>query len=214
MDTELPEYQAWQEIYQIYGVELPIEKWALVIGTRASEFDVVAELQQKTGLPLDRQQLNQDHQQRVKLKNGTTLPLPGVCELIIEASRAGLKLAIASSSPRYWIEEHLRRVGLLAYFPVICSADDVIHVKPDPALYCLAISKLGLTQQETVAFEDSYNGLKAANAAGIFCVVVPNSLTMQMDFQMADLIIPSLEKINLTGLNLIYKKSKTTYPLN
>jgi beta-phosphoglucomutase-like phosphatase (HAD superfamily) len=57
LDTETPAFQAWQEIYEEYGCDIPVEKWALVLGGSGAEFDPLAYLEAKVGLPIDRDSL-------------------------------------------------------------------------------------------------------------------------------------------------------------
>ncbi len=73
-------------------------------------------------------------------------------------------------------------------------------MKPDPALYIQALEGLGVPAAEAVAFEDSVNGVKAAKAAGIFTVAVPNSVTRNLDFTLADRVVDSLEGCDVRGL--------------
>ena len=100
-------------------------------------------------------------------------PREGVTELIAEAKEAGLALAVASSSTFAWVNGHLDRLGLLSSFDALCTRDDVEETKPNPALYQLAVERLGVEPQEAFAIEDSPNGVTAAKAAGLRCVAAP-----------------------------------------
>jgi beta-phosphoglucomutase-like phosphatase (HAD superfamily) len=117
-----------------------------------------------------------------------------------DAKDMRLKLAVASSGKRSWVAGNLTRFGLLDYFQVICTSEDVEKVKPDPALFLLAAEKLGVRPQEAIVFEDSYNGLVAAKKAGTFVVIVPNPLTEHMDFSQADIKLKSLADLPLKDL--------------
>ena len=79
----------------------------------------------------------------------------------------------------------------------ICTSDYVSAVKPDPALYLLALEKLGVRADEAIAFEDSPNGILAAKRAGIFCVAIPNPLTKDLPLELADRRLRSLEEFDL-----------------
>ena len=188
LDTELPDYASWQEVYHEYGCELAIEDWGQIVGgTGASDFDPHTNLEQLSGKILDREEvwisrrkqyLDQLYQQPV---------LPGVVELLDDAERRGLKLGIASSSPENWVRGHLARLGLYQRFEAIKTAEDVQRTKPDPELYAAILQALGAQPEEAIVFEDSPNGVTAAKAAGIFCVAVPNPLTAQLSLAHADL---------------------------
>src|SRR5690606_16905861 len=99
-----------------------------------------------------------------------------------------------------WVAGHLARYGLEGYFSCLSCADDVERTKPDPALYLAALHALEVQPHEAIAFEDSPNGMLAARRAGIFCVVVPNTLTQQLGFTAPDLQLPSLAHLPLETL--------------
>ena len=111
-----------------------------------------------------------------------------------------MKLGIASSSNRDWVRGHLARLGLLEYFDVVHTSDDVERTKPDPALFLLALQSLDLLPGEAIVLEDSPNGVKAAKDAGIFAVAIPNPLTANLDLGLADLVLESLAELSLVDL--------------
>lgn len=194
LDSEEPEFLAWQEIWSQAGQELPWEQWGLCIGAgySATTFDPFAELVRRTGLDLNEDELRAKKRARARELTVARPPLAGVVAWLEEAAGAGLGLAVASSSPRDWVEVHLQRLGLARYLPVISSFDDCGAKKPDPASYLLACQLLGVAPAQALAVEDSRNGLVAAKAAGLRCVVVPNVMTADMDFSAADLVVASL----------------------
>jgi HAD superfamily hydrolase (TIGR01509 family) len=206
-DTEKPEYDAWQAIYQSYGVELALTDWARCIGASYDAFDPVNHLESLLGYSVPRQLLITTHRQNANRSLDHLEPLPGVVSLLQSAQLAGLRLAIASSSDRAWVHSRLNIMGLFNYFDCICTADDVEHVKPAPDLYLAALQCLGLTAAQAIAFEDSPNGITAAQLAGLFCVAVPNQITLQLPIQHADLIIPSLANISLNQIKSLSQTS-------
>jgi beta-phosphoglucomutase-like phosphatase (HAD superfamily) len=82
----------------------------------------------------------------------------------------------------------------------VSCADDVERVKPDPALFQRALDQLGLQPEEVIVIEDSPNGITAAKAAGIYCVVVPNALTRELVIDHADRRIECLLDMPLATL--------------
>ncbi|MFH1907403.1 MAG: HAD-IA family hydrolase, partial [Chloroflexota bacterium] len=94
----------------------------------------------------------------------------------------------------------LNRLGLWDYFEIIKCADDVSRTKPDPELYRAALAALHIRAEEAIVFEDSPNGVKAAKAAGIFVVAVPNPLTARLWLDGADLTLKSLADLPLGEL--------------
>jgi HAD superfamily hydrolase (TIGR01509 family) len=199
LDTEAPVYDAWQEIYVEHGCSLAFEKWAECIGT-ADVFDPCVDLQTAVGRALDAAALTARHRTRTDALIAAQPVRPGIREYLAEAERLGLALGVASSSSRRWVEGHLARLGLRAPFQVIRCADDVPRVKPDPALYRAVVEAAGVRPEDTLALEDSPNGILAAKRAGLTCVAVPNPLTARLDLSGADLCLTSLADLPLAAL--------------
>ncbi len=103
------------------------------------------------------------------------LPLvPGAKEAILGLA-AEYRLGVASSSPRRLIEDVLELAGVRPYFEGVISADEVSRGKPAPDVYVEACACLGASPQRSAAVEDSENGIRAAAAAGLAVVAVPNA---------------------------------------
>jgi HAD superfamily hydrolase (TIGR01509 family) len=102
-------------------------------------------------------------------------PLKSGALPLLEALRAaGIPCAVASSSSVEEIRHRLGHVDVLRYFRCVSGGDEVTHGKPDPALYLLAAARLGVAPEDCIAFEDSENGARAAQAAGVRVVIVPD----------------------------------------
>jgi HAD superfamily hydrolase (TIGR01509 family) len=200
LDSETPVYQAWKEIYQDHGVDLPFSVWQCTVGTSRDAFDPVQYLEEKTGRKLDSKILNQKQIIRSYERILEYDILPGVRSYLHEAGARGIKLAIASSSTTDWVFVNLVRLGIAKHFEVICCGDDVARVKPEPDLFLLAAELLHLTPDEVIVFEDSPLGIHAARAAGMFCVAVPNPVTRAMSVDHADMVIGSLEDLSVGDL--------------
>jgi HAD superfamily hydrolase (TIGR01509 family) len=200
LDTEKPIFTSWQELYQEHGCELTLEEWGAVIGTYDNVFDPVSDLEKKSGMRLDWDSLLTRRKERESELILLQPVLPGVKEILNAGNKLELKLAIASSSNSSWVIGHLERLGLLPYFDVIKTGDQVNRTKPDPALFLAVLEELQIGPEEAVVFEDSPNGILAARRAGIYCVVVPNLLTRQLAIQNANLRLESLAEISLDRL--------------
>lgn len=203
LDTETPEFRCWQNIYREYGFELPHEKWGTIIGGNGhSDFDAAEHLSLLSQGRLDSASMRARHRLESHALIHAQKPLPGVMDYIHEAKRLGLKLAIASSSDRLWVETHTKRIGVLDYFDHIVTADDVGfgRTKPNPDLFLFALSQLRVPKEAAIVFEDSPNGVKAAKRAGIFVVAVPNPVTSLLSFEGADLTLKSLADLYLPDL--------------
>jgi HAD superfamily hydrolase (TIGR01509 family) len=200
LDTEAPEFQVWQEIYQLYGCELPLSIWAAAIGTSLDVFDAHTHLESQLGRLLDREHMREQRRQRCAELLKAQAILPGVEAYIADAKRLGMQLGVASSSSREWVVGHLTRLGINPHFDCIKCSDDVLRVKPDPALYQAVLDTLGLQADQAIAIEDSPNGIAAAKRAGLFCIAVPNPLTCQLPLEQADLQLRSLTELPLQQL--------------
>ncbi|MDY8022039.1 HAD family hydrolase [Paenibacillus polymyxa] len=184
IDTETAWYVAFRDAYKEHGVDLTLEMYSQCIGTSLKTFNPYEYLMTDLNLPIDRDAFRESvHLQHATLMNKEQVR-PGIQNYLEAARKAGLKLAVASSSKREWVEQHLEQLQLLEYFEVIRTADDVSNVKPDPELYVQALEALGVSANEAVAIEDSPNGARAAAAAGIHCVVITNTITGTLEFDM------------------------------
>lgn len=194
LDTETPEYAAWSEVYAAHGCELPRDLWTNAIGRGKdqSAFDPYGALETLLGCPVDQDVIRVQRRARYLSLIEDEPVRPGVLSYLTDARAQGLRLAVASSSDRAWVEGHLARLGLLPFFDLTRCADDVSRTKPDPELYLSAVAGLDVPPERAVAFEDSPNGARAAKAAGLFCVAVPNPMTANLSFGHADFVLPSM----------------------
>lgn len=201
IDTELPDYESWQAVYERYGKLLPIEKWGQIVGgTGGSDFDPHSYLEELTGQALEREEIWLSRRKQYLEQVDQQPILPGVLERMAEAEGMGIRLGLASSSPANWVHGHLKRLELLERFQIIKTADDVAKTKPDPELYRLALADLGVKADEALVFEDSPNGVLAARAAGIAAVAIPNAITAQLHFEQASLRLDSMGDYSLVEL--------------
>ncbi|NIK80602.1 HAD superfamily hydrolase (TIGR01509 family) [Paenibacillus castaneae] len=201
-DTETPEFRAFQEIYEEHGLKLEIEKWGQWVGTDSSKFNPYDYLDECVGKPLNREEIRTLR----RLKFGNLIVKekirPGVEEYLIAAKDLGLKVGLASSSTKDWVNEHLMRLNVVEYFDCIRVRDDVKKVKPDPELYLQVLNYFGIEPKEAIAFEDSPNGARAAKHAGMHCIVIPNDITKELKFDEVDvdLRLISMEQKSLKSL--------------
>lgn len=192
IDTEMPGYQAWKEIFDSQGIELSVDMWADVVGSAQGYFDPFAHLEEQLGRAVDRETLNRQRRKRSDALIKAQPIRPGVKTYIEIAKQRHMKLGVASNSSVDWVHKYLKHVGLYDRFDTIRCADHVEYPKPAPDLYVAALRELGVKPHQAIAFEDSPHGVRAAKAAGIFSVAVPNELTKKLNFQHADLIVKSL----------------------
>ena len=194
VDTETPALASWQELYREHGQELALDRWAAAVGT-VGGFDPLAHLEELAG-PVDRDDVLARRLARELALSEVEQLRPGVLDYREEAERRGLAVAIVSSSSRTWVDRHLRRLERTHHFDLVVTADkDLERAKPRPTLYLEALRLLELDAAAAVAFEDSPNGVRAARAAGVFVVAVPNRVTASLGLDEADLVVPSLAEL-------------------
>lgn len=197
LDTETPFRRSWEEIYKEHGLSVSPTAWAGMIGSSVDPAEAYALLERHLDRAIDRAAIRDRRMAReLELLKHEQI-MPGVRELIEEATTRGVRLAIASSSERKWVVDHLAGIGLLDRFEVIACAEDVAVTKPAPDLYETALRSLGVSSNRAIAFEDSVHGVAAAKAAGLFCVAVPNRVTRHLAFPAADLVVERLSERSL-----------------
>jgi len=128
-------------------------------------------------------------------------PYPGVKSLVEALSAHGLPLAIASGGRRSEIDAILKLHGLGGHFRAVCSSDEVPRSKPAPDLFLAALEALSKTHGSLdagrcVAIEDSVNGVRAAKAAGLYCVAVEHSFPREKLFE-ADRVVERIADLEL-----------------
>ena len=106
------------------------------------------------------------------------VPLPGVGDFLAACRRRGMKLALATSADAVKMQGNLREIGLPpGTFDATVNGLEVARRKPDPAIFLLAINRLGAVPAECLVVEDAPNGVRAAKAAGAACLGVLTSFT-------------------------------------
>ncbi len=126
---------------------------------------------------------------------GQVMLRPGIARLISEASAAGVRLALATTTSPQNVEALIAATlgaGALDWFASRVCGDAVAAKKPAPDAYLRALAELGLQAGECVALEDSANGLRAARAAGLCTIVTPTGWSAGEDFSDAALVLPQL----------------------
>jgi HAD superfamily hydrolase (TIGR01509 family) len=194
LDTEILWHEAESELFRRHGGEFTWDDKLTVIGTSfAFTADYFADrlgLPREDGPALVEEMIELMHD-RVRRQVDAR---PGAMELVVRLREApGIRLGLASNSPRFLVDDALRTAGLADAFDTIVTSDDVEHSKPAPDIYLLACERLGVAPAEAVALEDSASGVAAAKAAGLTCIAVPQFA--ETDVSAADQVIDSLESL-------------------
>lgn len=198
MDTESPEVQIWQEIYAEHGAQFPMDTWLRdVVGSTLANFDVAAHLAAVTGRTLDLHAIHERARTSRLERQSRLSALPGVTQTLASARALDLRMAIVSSSPHWWVDGYLCQLHITDFFETVVCREDAPRLKPAPDLYLEAMRRLRLAAGECLAFEDSPNGVLAAQRAGLRVVGVPNPVTAHAGRLDADLVLSSLEELPL-----------------
>ncbi len=201
MDTETTMVESWRAEWAHHGLELELDefwpghggditedRYAILAAAVGSGFDRAASHARRTA---HRKAMHQDLDFR-----------PGIRAWVMTARELGLKVAIASSSPRPWVQGHLERVDAVELFDLVVTGDEVEAHKPDPAIYQLALRRLGVPGDEAIAVEDTAHGVAAAQAAGMVAVAIPNPFVDAVAVAAADLVLGSADEVLLSELLL------------
>lgn len=181
IDTEV----VWYEIYKDWfkknkDYQLSVQEFLTCVGSQEEELFWKLEKEQK--IVVDRGKFKEDVTQGFIEQSNKLPPKEGVVQFIQAIKCEGLKLALATSATRKKPVSHLNRLGLMEYFDIIVTAEDVKRIKPFPDLFQEAARRLAITPVEALVVEDSENGLRAGINAHMKVLVVPNEVTKASDF--------------------------------
>lgn len=194
LDTETLWHEAEVELFRRHGDEFTWDDKMAVIGT---SFDITARyFADRLGRPPEEGAALVDEMvalmhDRVRRQVDAR---PGAMELVAGIRALdGVRLGLASNSPRFLVDDALATAGLVDVFETIVTSSDVEHAKPAPDIYLRACQDLGVDPSEALALEDSASGVAAAKAAGLTCIAVPQFA--ETDVSAADRIVNSLEEL-------------------
>ncbi len=130
---------------------------------------------------------------RDSILNGDIDPRPGLLDLIWGLHCAGIRIGIATTGRRSWVEPLVRQLIGDGVVEVTITGDDVTRLKPDPEAYQRALHELGIRPDAAMAIEDSAVGLQAARGAGLATVIVTTDYTAHQDFTGAAAVLPGYD---------------------
>lgn len=174
IDSERAVLVCWREAAASLALSLPESLWTSMVGLHEAGCAVLLEGllgEERAG------RLALECQRRYDRLVEAGLPLrPGARELLQDVVEAGVPVAIATSTRRERAVLKLARSGIAGFFEVIVTSSDVAEAKPAPDVYRLAAARLGLPATACIALEDSEFGVRAAAAAGMQVIQVPDLL--------------------------------------
>ena len=129
--------------------------------------------------------------------------LEGVRVLIEDLHQNGIQLILASSASKVTIDRVFTRFGLHDFFTHIVSGEDFPKSKPHPAIFEHAASLSIAPKENCIVIEDSTNGVKAAKAAGIYCVGYESAHSKDQNLNEADKVITHFKELNATIVKIL-----------
>ena len=195
-DSETAVFGAFRELFTDHGQELTLSAWSAAIGT-VGGFDAYASLAELVD-GLDVEQVRERTERRIR-EAVRDVPLrPGVDAFLRQLDEAGVRRALVSSDHSEWLVTNLEELGWPdGWAAMVCADGDAARAKPSPHLYEAALGLLGVQASQAFAIEDSPNGIRAAKAAGLSCLCIPNEATAQLDLSEADVVVPTFEGLRV-----------------
>ncbi|KPK13272.1 MAG: hypothetical protein AMJ56_02680 [Anaerolineae bacterium SG8_19] len=194
VDTEPLARRSWEMVLNEFGQHLDELAFHQMIGLR--RLDGARLVLKKLDLDLSPDELLERKEKYLaKILAGGIPIMPGLERLVEELKQRDIPWAVATSSPISYADLIIRDLGLAMDCQAIASGDEVQHGKPAPDVYLLASERLAVSPENCLALEDSIPGVKAALAAGMLTVAVPNDHTDADAFSLADYVFPSLNEV-------------------
>jgi HAD superfamily hydrolase (TIGR01509 family) len=195
IETEPQTFNFFRQYLERYDIHLKNDDLFKKIGRKSIDFfhDVLSpeefkKIDAQYLIDLKRQEFNKDLEK-------FTRKIPYAEKIIPKLKHSGMRLALASQNEREMIDKVLNWMGLDKYFDTILSLQDISNKKPHPEIYLNAIKQLSLMPGEAVVIEDSWTGITAAKAAGLYCVAIRHPYTPAEHIKSADAIIDSLQEL-------------------
>ena len=175
VDTETMFRDVMMEVSRQRGVHLPAEVFLRMVGLQHVASRAVVMDHFGDGFDYDGWDAEISDLAKARVAVGVTVKA-GVAELMDALEAAGIPRAVATSSGHPTVERQLGPSGLLARFQTIVAAGDYARGKPNPDPFLTAAARLGVDPAYCLALEDSHNGVRAAHAAGMMTIMVPDLL--------------------------------------
>ena len=174
LDTETLAREAWYETMRAFGVALTDDVYLRVLGTTGARTRQIFIEAYGANIPIDEMYIYKQAYIDRAIALGRIAAMPGLLALLDWLDARNIKKAVGSSTARALVMKKLSAVNLLDRFPVIVGGDDIEHGKPAPDIFLRCAALLDVSPAECIVLEDSNNGVRAAHAAGMHCIMVPN----------------------------------------
>lgn len=204
VNTEPLSHTANMKFYKSLGIDVTDEVYSTFIGN--SDKNIIQKIVDLYKVETDKDVLlNQCLDYYCdEFDNDPNLELmPGVKDLIMDLHTNGMNILLASSSSKVKINRVFTRFGLYPYFSHIISGQDFEFSKPHPAIFLEAVAKSGFTANECIVIEDSTNGIKAATAAGVYCIGYKSEEDSLQDTSLANEVITDFKELSFEKIRNI-----------
>lgn len=193
LDTERVAVECWIESARIAGWEISTETCLAMVGLDSRASRQVLLDAHGGRFPLDEVSKRGRVRYLERLRSEGIGLKPGIVELLDWLASRSVPIAVATSTKCELAMEKLALAGLRERFGVVVCGDQVARTKPAPDVYASATAQLAIDAAQCVALEDSEVGLRAAHAAGLACIVVPDLLEPSAQYRaLAHAIVPTL----------------------
>ena len=172
INSEVQEQKWTKEYLDKNGIEIPIERFDLLIGTHKKQnmWEMVLEGYRDKVPDTFKKDLRNYKTLKRQTFDYRTILFPDVVEYLGFLKQNNVKIACASSSNIDYIHNALSKCGIIDYFDLICTGDDFMESKPSPEIYLYCMNNFGLKPQDCIVVEDSVFGIEAGKRAGMYVV--------------------------------------------
>lgn len=198
VDSITCDYSSWKHFFSLLEIELSIDEYKRFSGMRAIQIlkPYLGNIDEEGASTLES---IRDGNFLACLESGRVKLVKGLKVFLDDLVESNLRISLATASTRNRAMEILRYFELEDYFEVIVTGDDVRLGKPNPETFLIAAKKLDCLPNETIVFEDTPNGVKAAKSGSMICVGLTTT-HRRNEMAQADLIIDSFEDLNVMNL--------------
>jgi beta-phosphoglucomutase family hydrolase len=199
IDSSAHHEESWERLAAETGQVLPPGHFKRGFGMKNEK--IIPDLLGWTFDPeeIHRLSLRKEELYREIVREWGIAPLPGVVTWLDRLRDQGIPCAIGSSTHRLNIDTGLSILGFKERFAVVVAAEDVRHGKPDPEVFLTAATRLGVSPEQSVVFEDALVGIEAAHRGGMQVVAVATTNPIDL-LEKAHIAVHRLDELRVDQL--------------
>jgi HAD superfamily hydrolase (TIGR01509 family) len=208
VDSHAVHRKAWRMFFQTLGREVPESELDFILDGR-KRGDILRHFLGNCPDP-ELEELGRRKDCIFRQMHLEITPVPGVVGMVDALHRHGVGLALATSASPSRAHSTLLKLGLLDYFPVVVTGEDVLLGKPDAAIYRLACNRLEIDPRHVLAVEDAVSGVQAAVSAGLGCVgIASHEAPANLIAAGAAHIVRDFESVSVHDLESILQRHRS-----